>query len=321
MLHWSEKEIGMKKSDAFSRDIVAEWFSMPMHILLREASAIHQKSFPDGEIYLNTLVSYKTGGCGEDCAYCAQSSRHIENPEKAVFLSEEEILEEARLAKDSGVGRICISASWRKIPDNDEFETILSAGRKIRAMGLDVCATLGTVSESQLLKMQDAGFSAYNHNVDTSENYYPKIITTRTYSERLETLKRVQKSGMHCCSGGIIGLGENIDDRIDMLHVLANREDPLFTVPFNVLIPIPGTPLENVEPIEFWDLLRVISVARIIMPKTRICLAAGRAEMTDEQQALCFMAGVNAVFAGEKLLTTQNSDPEKDKSVFEKLGV
>jgi biotin synthase len=311
----------MRKSEFISRNDVAEWFRKPLHELLRVASETHKKNFPEGEVLLNTLVSYKTGGCGEDCAYCAQSSRHIENPQKAVFLSEEEILEEARLAKESGAGRVCISASWRKVPDNDEFEMILSAGRKIRAMGLEVCATLGTISESQVLKMQDAGFSAYNHNVDTSENYYPKIITTRTYSERLETLKRVQHSGMHCCSGGIIGLGENIDDRIDMLHALANREEPLFTVPLNVLVPIPGTPLENVEPIEFWDLLRVISVARIIMPKTRICLAAGRAEMSDEQQVLCFMAGVNAVFAGEKLLTTQNNNLDKDKSVFEKLGL
>ncbi|MBN2729924.1 MAG: biotin synthase BioB [Bacteroidales bacterium] len=311
----------MRKSDFVLRNDVAEWFSKPLHELLRLASATHKKYFPDGEIFLNTLVSYKTGGCGEDCAYCAQSSRHIENSQKAVFLSEEEILEEARLAKESGAGRVCISASWRKVPNNEEFEIVLSAGRKIRAMGLDVCATLGTISESQLLQMQDAGFSAYNHNVDTGENYYPKIITTRTYSERLETLKRVQSSGMHCCSGGIIGLGESLDDRIDMLHVLADREEPLFTVPLNVLVPIPETPLENVEPIEFWDLLRVISVARIIMPKTRICLAAGRAEMTDEQQVLCFMAGVNAVFAGEKLLTTQNNNLYKDKSVFEKLGL
>lgn len=311
----------MKKSDFLSRNDVAEWFGKPLQELLRVASETHKKNFPEGEIFLNTLVSYKTGGCGEDCAYCAQSSRHIENPQKAIFLSEDEILEEARLAKEGGAGRVCISASWRKVPDNDEFEIVLSAGRKIRAMGLDVCATLGTISESQVLKMQDAGFSAYNHNIDTGENYYPKIITTRTYSERLETLKRVQHSSMHCCSGGIIGLGETIDDRIDMLHALADREQPLFTVPLNVLVPIPGTPLENVEPIEFWDLLRVISVARIIMPKTRICLAAGRAEMTDEQQVLCFMAGVNAVFAGEKLLTIQNIDPEKDKSVFEKLGL
>ncbi|PLW94042.1 MAG: biotin synthase BioB [Marinilabiliales bacterium] len=311
----------MKKSDFIERSVIKEVYEKPLFSLIREATIVHKSSFPEKELFVNTLISYKTGGCGEDCAYCAQSSRNRKNPMKAVYLSADDIIEEAGEAKKSGAGRVCISASWRRVPDNEEFEMILAAGERIREMGLEVCATLGTISDLQLKRIQDAGFSAYNHNLDTSEKYYHEIISTRTYAERLDTILRVQNSGMNCCSGGIIGMGESHDDRIDMLHALADREIPLFTVPLNVLVPIPGTPLENVEPIGFWDLLRVIATARIIMPESRICLAAGRTDMTEEQQTLCFMVGVNAVFAGDKLLTTENTDLTKDKKLFEKLDL
>ena len=311
----------MNKTNFILRERVQEIFNRSLFDLLQEASSLHRKYFPEGKLYLNTLISFKTGACTEDCAYCAQSSRYNTKIDIIGYISEKDILDQAVKAKAEGVSRVCISASWRKVPDDKYFETILSAGRKIREMGLDVCATLGTISTVQIIKLEENGFSAYNHNVDTSENFYPNIITTRNYSERLETLQRIQNAGMNCCSGGIIGMGESEDDRIDMLHVLANREKSLFTFPINVLVPIPGTPLENMPLVEIWELLRIIAVGRILMPQTRICLAAGRTQMSDEALALCYLAGANAVFAGDKLLTTDNIKSDIDLQLFNKLGL
>ncbi|MEA3443992.1 MAG: biotin synthase BioB [Bacteroidota bacterium] len=311
----------MNKVDRISREQVQKLFNLPLLDLLQEATELHRKYFPERKIYLNTLISYKTGACFEDCAYCAQSSRYNSKIEAVGYIKEKEILAQAEKAKAQGSSRVCISASWKEVSEGKHFETILSAGRKIREMGLDVCATLGFVSVEQLKKLMDNGFSAYNHNVDTSESFYPNIITTRNYIDRLKTLQRIQKTGLNCCSGGIIGMGESENDRIDMLHVLANREKALFTFPINVLVPIPGTPLESMPPIEIWELLRIIAVGRILMPQTRICLAAGRVQMNDEALALSYMAGANAVFAGEKLLTTENTDIDKDLQLFNKLGL
>ncbi len=305
----------------YSRSQIAHLYHSPLLELIAQASQIHKDEQGFRMMHLNTLISFKTGGCSEDCAYCAQSARYNTHIGSSNYLSEQEIMKQAEEAALSGSKRICISASWKRVPDNEQFEIILEAGRKIRKMGLQVCATLGTVSRTQIQQLKNAGFTAYNHNVDTSENFYPEIITTRTYAERVEMLRTLQDEDMGCCSGGIIGLGESEDDRIDMLHVLYGLEKPLFTFPINTLVAVPGTPMADRPEVPLWDLLRVIATARILMPSTRICLAAGRRTLSEEAQTLCFLAGANSFFIGDKLLTTDNAKPANDKLLLETLGL
>jgi len=299
---------------------VKEMYDIPLLELIAEASVIHKKHHSYSRIYLNTLLSYKTGGCPEDCVYCAQSSRYnTEHGKKSETLTINDAICQIEKALEIGSERICISAAWKKIPSDDELDNIIAIGQKAKEKGLKICCALGTVEQEKILKLKEAGFTAFNHNIDTSERYYPQITTTRTYQDRLDTLKLLQENDMPYCSGGIIGMGETKEDRLEMLITLANQPKHPYSVPLNILVPIPGTPLENVKVVSHWEMIKLIAIARILMPTSIICLAAGRQTMNTESQTLCFLAGANSVFLGEKLLTTKNSDYISDKKLFELL--
>lgn len=297
-----------------------ELFHKPLMELVFEAAAIHKENFGEYKIKLNHLISFKTGGCGQDCAYCAQSSRYPSEQNKLQYLTEEEIINLAEDARVAGATRVCISASWGKVPDDQYFDVVLSAGKKIKASGLEVCCTIGTSSDEQIKKLKDAGFTAYNHNIDTSENFYSKIISTRTFEDRIKMLERLIDNEMHFCSGGIIGLGESETDRIEMIAALAALKKQPYTFPINGIVPVPGTPMEGKTTPHSFEILRMIATARIMMPKTNICLAAGRADMSYEAQMLCFLAGANSIFVGEKLLTTRNHTPHNDAEMLNLIG-
>lgn len=298
-----------------------EVYSLPLLELVFEAAKVHKEHFGQYKMKCNHLISFKTGGCGQDCAYCAQSARYPSEQNKLEYINEEKILELAENAKEQGVTRVCISASWGKVPNDDYFDTIISAGKKIRESGLEVCCTIGTSDAEQIKKLRTAGFIAYNHNIDTSRNFYPQIITTRTFEDRIQMLNTLIDNDMNYCSGGIIGLGESEDDRIEMIAALASMKKQPYTFPINAIVPVKGTPMEHQVAPHAFEVLRMIATARIMMPKTNVCLAAGRADMSYEAQALCFLAGANSIFMGEKLLTTQNHTPDCDKELIELLGL
>lgn len=296
-------------------------YDTPLLELIYRAATVHRAYHSAGQIKLNTLISVKTGACVEDCSYCAQSARYHTHVESHELLSVEKVVEIAAKVKAGGVPRVCLSASWKKVPDNKQFDQVIDMVHKLRQMGLEVCCTMGKLTKEQAQKLKESGVTAYNHNIDTSKEFYQNIITTRTFEERLETLDHLVEAGMNYCCGGILGLGESPQDRISMLHTLATRNPHPYTLPLNQLMQVKGTPLEDAEPISSWDMIRLIAVARVIMPATIICLAAGRIEMTDEAQALCFMAGANSIFVGDKLLTTENPSFTHDKQLLETLGL
>lgn len=300
---------------------VKEIYERPLLLLIGQAWEVHRQHHTPGEIQVCRLLSIKTGGCPEDCKYCAQSVHYQTSVEVHKLLDEETVLEQARQAKVQGATRFCMGAAWRQVRDNRDFEKILRMIRGVRALDMEVCVTLGMLKPHQAQALKEAGLTAYNHNLDTSEAYYASIVTTRTYQERLETLKTVQEAGIGVCCGGILGLGESHEDRIALLHTLATLRPHPDSVPINALVPIPGTPLENQKPPSIWDMVRAIATARILMPKSKIRLAAGREKLTPAEQALCFLAGANSIFSGEKLLTTPNVPVEGDASLFELLGL
>jgi len=304
----------------WSLEEVSNIYNSPLIEIIRKASSIHSKNF-DNSIFLNTLVSVKTGACPEDCAYCAQSARYNTKISTQI-LSEEDIISQAKKAIANGASRICLSMSGKEIKDNDDLTKIINAAKKIRQLDVNVCCTLGTINDASIVKkLKKAGITAYNHNLDTSENFYPKIITTRKYQDRINTINLLIKEKLNYCSGGIIGMGEKESDRIALIHKLSTMPKHPFSIPINVLVPIEGTPLyEKFTPPTIFELIRLIATTRIIMPKSIICLAAGRQFLSDEQQTLCFIAGANSVFIGDKLLTTKNNDCEKDKNLFNTLG-
>lgn len=308
--NWSFKEIG---------DI----YSQPFFYLLHEAHSIHKAHNNDFSIQLASLLNVKTGGCPEDCKYCSQSAHYKKNtklkPEKLISASE--IIEKAKKAKENGADRFCIGTAWRNIPNNADFLTILEAIKGIRALELEACATLGMLNEEQALKLAEAGLTAYNHNIDTSPEHYKNITSTRTFSDRIETLKNVRQAGLQVCCGGILGIGEKEEDRISFLRVLSSMNPHPESVPFNVLVPIKGTPFENNLPVDPFDLIKIIAVARILMPKSRIRLSAGRKSLSQETQILCYYAGANSIFYGEKLLTTANAKEFEDEKLLKKLGL
>lgn len=269
---------------------------------------------------ISTLLSIKTGGCPENCSYCPQSAHYPTGLKKEPLMTLEEVVQAAIRAKRSGATRFCMGAAWRGPRDKD-LALVCKMIDEVKKLGLESCVTLGLLNDSQAEKLKQAGLDFYNHNIDTAPEFYNKIITTRTFEDRVNTLKSVRKSGIKVCCGGIIGLGETNDDRINMLVFLANLEEPPESVPINRLIKIPGTPLENQDPIDPFDFVRTIALARIMMPKSYVRLSAGRESMSDELQALCFMAGANSIFYGEKLLTTDNPIPEKDHRLFKRLGL
>ncbi|MCX7985823.1 MAG: biotin synthase BioB [Bacteroidales bacterium] len=295
-------------------------YHTPLLELIAYAANIHRRYHSYREIELSTLISIKTGGCPEDCAYCAQSARYATHVDEPQEMSKEEIIARAKELKSKGIPRVCLSAAWRQLPPN-KFDEILEVIRIIKNMGMKVCLTMGKISADQAKQLAEVGITAYNHNIDTSENFYPKIITTRTFKSRLETIYRLIEAGIPHCCGGIIGLGESEKDRISMIHTLATLPKHPFTIPINALMPIEGTPLEQNKPVSTWELVRVIATVRVVMPTTHIELAAGRIQLNDEAQALCFMAGANAIFVGDKLLTAPNPSENNDIRLLNLLGV
>lgn len=296
-------------------------YHLPLLELVFEAASVHKKFNDTAEVQVCTLLSIKTGGCVEDCAYCPQAARYNTGVNVHALMKKDEVLSYAQKAKDAGSTRFCMGAAWREVRDNKDFDRVIEMVKGVNEMGMEVCCTLGMLTETQAKKLADAGLYAYNHNLDTSSEYYNEIITTRTYNDRLQTLDNVRKSGVSVCCGGIIGLGETHEDRIKMLHTLSNMQEHPESVPVNALVAIAGTPLENNHNVDVWDMIRMIATARILMPKTMVRLSAGRTSMSTSEQALCFMAGANSIFAGDKLLTTPNPSFEEDDAMFKLLGL
>jgi biotin synthase len=296
-------------------------YNTPLLDLVYKASTIHRKHNDTGEVQVCTLLSIKTGGCSEDCAYCPQAARYSTGVDVQALMKTDEVLSYAAKAKAAGSTRFCMGAAWREVRDNRDFDRVLDMVKGINQMGMEVCTTLGMLTEEQAQKLKDAGLYAYNHNLDTSREHYDDIITTRTYDERLTTLDNVRKVGVSVCCGGIIGLGEKHEDRIEMLRTLSNLPEHPESVPINALVRVAGTPLENQPKVDIWDMVRMIATARIIMPKAMVRLSAGRTEMTIAEQAWCFMVGANSIFAGDKLLTTPNPTFDEDMAMFNMLGL
>jgi biotin synthase len=300
---------------------VKQIYHSPLMELMYRASQVHQQYQATGEVQVCTLLSVKTGGCSEDCAYCPQAARYNTGVQAHKLMQYEEVIDKALTAKNAGSTRFCMGAAWRNVRDNSDFDKVIDMVKGVNALGLEVCCTLGMLTEEQAHRLKEAGLYAYNHNLDTSEEHYGDVITTRTYNDRLETLNNVEKAGLSVCCGGIIGLGETDDDRIKLLHTLATRAQHPESVPVNALVAVEGTPLEGSKKVNVWEMVRMIATARILMPKAMVRLSAGRHDMTTEQQALCFMAGANSIFTGEKLLTTPNPDFDDDKRMFQLLGL
>ncbi|MCS7188603.1 MAG: biotin synthase BioB [Bacteroidia bacterium] len=305
----------------WSREEVAALYNQPLLKLILEAASVHRTYHEPGEVQTCMLLSIKTGGCPEDCAYCAQSVHYSTGIRPHKLMEVSEVLEAARQAKENGATRFCMGAAWREVRTNRDFEKVLEMIRQVRALGLEVCATLGMLTPEQAQSLKEAGLTAYNHNLDTSATYYNRIITTRTYQDRLNTLRAARHAGLKLCTGGILGLGETDQDRIELLHTLATFTPHPESVPINTLVPIAGTPLEDMPPVSIWEIVRMIATARILMPRTKIRLAAGRERLSPQEQALCFIAGANSIFIGEKLLTTPNVEPSSDRALFELLGL
>lgn len=299
---------------------VETFFAMPFMDLIVQAQQVHRAHFPANKVQVSRLISIKTGSCPEDCSYCPQSAHYATGLEKEKLMAVEEVVEAARKAKEEGASRFCMGAAWRG-PKGDDFEVAVAMIEGVKALGMETCATFGLLDKWQAQRLKEAGLDYYNHNLDTSPEHYKEIITTRTYQDRLDTLEVVRDAGLHVCSGGIIGLGETRKDRAKMLIELANMPKHPDSVPINLLIPIPGTPLAEAERPDPFDFIRCIAAARIMMPKSFVRLSAGREGMSDEMQALCFLAGANSVFCGHKLLTAKNAKPGDDKSLFGRLGL
>jgi biotin synthase len=305
----------------WSIEEIKDIYNTPLLDLIYRAASAHREYNDTGEVQVCTLLSIKTGGCTEDCAYCPQAARYNTGVNVQALMKKEEVLEYAAKAKSAGSTRFCMGAAWREVRDNKDFDRVLEMVKGVNEMGMEVCCTLGMLNEDQARKLADAGLHAYNHNLDTSSEYYNEIITTRTYNDRLSTLEHVRKAGVTVCCGGIIGLGETHEDRIAMLHTLATLPRHPESVPINALVRVKGTPLEHNAKVDTWDMVRMIATARILMPATMVRLSAGRAEMNQAEQALCFLAGANSIFAGDKLLTTPNPTFEEDNLLFELLGL
>lgn len=305
----------------WTRAEITEIYNSPILDLIYRSATVHRAFHDPQEVQVCTLLSVKTGGCPEDCSYCPQAARYHTDVKVQKLMEVEEVISAAQTAKDSGSTRFCMGAAWREVRDNKDFDKVLDMVKGVNGMGLEVCCTLGMLTEEQAYKLQQAGLYAYNHNLDTSEEHYDKIISTRTYDDRLDTLSHVRKAKISVCSGGIIGMGESHTDRIGMLHTLSSLPEHPESVPVNALVPVEGTPLENQPRVPIWDMIRMIATARIIMPKAMVRLSAGRVSMSFEEQGMCFMAGANSIFAGDKLLTTPNPEVDRDKEMFQVLNL
>lgn len=294
---------------------------LPLLELIHRAQTVHRSVFKENKVQLCSLLSIKTGGCSEDCGYCPQSARHDTGVKAEKLMTTDEVLTSAQQAKEAGATRFCMGAAWRDVKDGPQFESVLEMVRGVRALGLEACCTLGMLTESQARRLKEAGLTAYNHNLDTSEAKYGDIISTRTYDDRLKTLARVRAAGISVCAGGIIGMGESIDDRCQMLVTLANQEQHPESVPVNALVPVKGTPLEHQKPVETIEMVRMIATARLMMPASMVRLSAGRLQLGQDAQLLCMLAGANSIFFGERLLTTQNPGYQEDMKLLEKCGI
>ncbi|WP_374843065.1 biotin synthase BioB [Brucella haematophila] len=307
-----------KQSD--SLNLAKIIYNLPFIQLVYRAQEIHRQHFDPDAIQMSRLLSIKTGGCAEDCGYCSQSAHYPTGLKASKLMEVERVLSEARKAQEGGATRYCMGAAWRSPKDRD-MDMLVAMVEGVKAMGMETCMTLGMLSPEQSARLSDAGLDYYNHNIDTSERFYPEIITTRTFADRLETLANVRDAGIKVCAGGILGMGETVDDRISMLVTLASLPTPPESVPINMLIPIPGSRLANAEPIDPFDFIRTIALARILMPTSYVRLSAGRTDMSDEMQALCFFAGANSIFVGDTLLTADNPGEDHDSALFRRLGL
>jgi biotin synthase len=295
-------------------------YSSPFNDLLFRAQTVHRRYFDPNKVQLSRLLSIKTGGCPEDCGYCSQSVHHETGLAASKLMEVEQVVTEARKARDGGATRYCMGAAWRS-PKARDMDAVVAMVKGVKALGMETCMTLGMLDREQAGQLKHAGLDYYNHNIDSSERYYSEIITTRTFSDRIETLEHVRDSGIKVCCGGIVGMGEKPADRVEMLVTLANLPEPPESVPINMLIPIPGTPLAKADPIGAIEFVRIVALARVMMPTSYVRLSAGRSAMTDETQALCFLAGANSIFVGDTLLTAGNPDEDKDTALFRRLGL
>ncbi len=300
---------------------ILEVHRKPLLELVYEAATVHRKHHNPNEVQISSLLSIKTGGCQEDCGYCPQAARYHTDIEENDLMSVEQVTTAANRAKVLGASRVCMGAAWRNVKDDEDFDQVIRLVQTVNSMDMEVCATLGMVTETQAKKLAEAGLYAYNHNLDTSEDYYKEVISTRGYEDRLETLSNVRKAKLTVCSGGIIGMGESVEDRCKMLLTLSQLNPQPESVPINALVAVEGTPMEDQEPVPIWDMVRMLATARIVMPKSTVRLSAGRLSMTKEGQALCFMAGAGSIFAGDKLLTTPNPATNEDLEMFEIMGL
>ena len=299
---------------------VLSLMSQPLNDLVFQAQAMHRKYFDANTVQLSTLLNIKQGGCPEDCAYCPQSVRYETEVDAEAMLSLDKVKDAAEKARQEGATRFCMGAAWRS-PKEKDFKMVLDMVREVKSLGMETCVTMGMLNDNQTSRLKQAGLDYYNHNLDCSESFYETIISTRDYKDRLDTLASVREAGIYVCSGGIIGMGEGKTDRAEMLCTLANLKKHPESVPINLLVKVKGTPLADVEDLDPFDMVRMIATARIMMPAARVRLSAGRSEMNDEHQALCYLAGANSIFYGEELLTTDNPALEKDRQLFDRLGI
>lgn len=305
----------------WTKEEILEIYNLPMMELLYRAATVHREHHDPNTVQVSTLLSIKTGGCPEDCGYCPQAARYHTDLEGNDLMSVSQVKAQAMRAKASGSSRVCMGAAWRNVKDGPEFDQVLEMVRTINKLDMEVCCTLGMLTENQAQRLAEAGLYAYNHNLDTSEDYYKDVISTRAFEDRLETIDNVRKSNVTVCSGGIIGMGESLEDRAGMLVALATLNPQPESVPINALVAVEGTPMEDMEPVPIWDMIRMVATTRIVMPKTQVRLSAGRTSMSREGQAMCFFAGANSIFAGDKLLTTPNPDVGEDMEMFRLLGL
>lgn len=305
----------------WTKEEILEIHNKPLMELLYEAATIHRKNHDPNVVQVSTLLSIKTGGCSEDCGYCPQAARYHTDIEGNDLMTVKQVKAQALRAKSTGSSRVCMGAAWRNVKDGEEFDNVLEMVRTINKLDMEVCCTLGMITENQAQRLAEAGLYAYNHNLDSSEEYYKEVISTRGYQDRLDTIDNVRKTNVTVCSGGIIGMGESIEDRAGMLVALSTLNPQPESTPINALVAVEGTPLEDQKPVSIWDMVRMVATTRIVMPETQVRLSAGRTQMTREGQALCFFAGANSIFAGDKLLTTPNPDVNEDMEMFAVLGM
>ncbi|MEW7278767.1 biotin synthase BioB [Aquimarina sp. 2201CG1-2-11] len=305
----------------WTKQEILDIYNTPLMDLLYQAAAVHRQYHDPNTVQVSTLLSIKTGGCPEDCGYCPQAARYHTDIEGNDLMGVQQVKAQALRAKASGSSRVCMGAAWRNVKDGPEFESVLEMVRTINKLDMEVCCTLGMITENQAQRLAEAGLYAYNHNLDTSEEYYKEVISTRGYEDRLKTIDNVRKTNVTVCSGGIIGMGEAEEDRAGMLVALAKLNPQPESVPINALVAVEGTPMEEEKPVAIWDMIRMVATTRIVMPMTQVRLSAGRTEMSREGQAMCFFAGANSIFAGDKLLTTPNPDVNEDMEMFKTLGL